>query len=71
MQLLEAFSIFDSQTLPSDKEELSIYGQNRLEALVVMYGEGPNPDVDSEECKSEARSQEADSQQIVYSSTTM
>lgn len=53
VQLLEAFSIFDPQALSSDEEELSGYGQDKLETLIGIYGEGPNPDVNFEECKSE------------------
>lgn len=41
VQLLETFSIFDSQALPSDEEELPGYGQDKLKTLRAIYGEGP------------------------------
>ena len=54
---LDAFSIFDLQKLlsisDSDYDEFATYGQERLEYLENIYGDGANPDVDSTECTSE------------------
>ena len=47
---LDAFSIFDPQKLlsasPSDGDELTVYGQEKLEHLKNAYGGGGNPDID-------------------------
>ena len=48
--LLDAFSIFDPHTLPSDDEDLAGHGQERLEVLVETFG---GESIDGDECTSE------------------
>lgn len=50
---LDAFSILDSQKVPTTPDELAVYGQQQIECFHVAYGEGANGDVDSAECVSE------------------
>ena len=50
---LSSFSIFDPTKLPSNEQEFTVYGVNKLEHIVATYGNGPNPDVDGGECESE------------------
>ena len=50
---LAAFSIFDPEKLPSTPEEFAVYGEEKLTSLLTVYAEGPNADVDREECESE------------------
>ena len=54
---LDAFSIFDPQKVlsssASDGDELTIYGQEKLEHLKNAYGGGGNPDIDCAECAGE------------------
>ena len=52
VELLDAFSIFDPHTLPSEEEELAAHGPEKLEVLTTFYGSsswGINP----EACASE------------------
>ena len=53
VELLGSFSIFDPQKLPSDEEELTTYGQDKVKLFSTTYGEGPDPVVDTEECTSD------------------
>ena len=53
MELIDAFNIFDPQSLPPNDEELQTYGQDRLEILLKTFGEGFNADVDCGESTSE------------------
>jgi len=46
---LDAFSVFHPQKVPTNPEELAVYGQQQIECLQVAYGEGANADVDSAE----------------------
>ncbi len=50
---LDAFCIFDPQKVPTIPEQQVIYGQERIEHLQEVYGEGENADVDGAECASE------------------
>lgn len=47
---LDTLSVFDPQKVPTNPEELAVYGQQQIECLQVAYGEGANADVDSAEC---------------------
>jgi hypothetical protein len=53
VELLGAFSIFDPQKLPSDEEQLTLYGQDEVELLSTTYAEGPDHVVDAEQLTSE------------------
>ena len=53
MSELEAFSLFDPQKLPSEEEELTKYGERKLEILHLKHATGDDPDEDSEACSSE------------------
>ena len=50
VELLDAFSIFDPQNLPSDEDELTTYGQDKVKVFSTTYGEGPDPVVDTHAC---------------------
>jgi hypothetical protein len=53
VELIHAFSLFDPQALPSDEEDITSYGQDKLDVLLSTFGEGPNHTVDGDECTSE------------------
>ena len=50
---LDAFSVFDPQKVPTNPEDLAVYGQQQIECLQVAYGEGASAGVDSAECVSD------------------
>ena len=53
VELLDAFSIFDPQSLPSTEEHLAVYGQERLEVLISHFGEGVELVINGEGFRSE------------------
>ena len=53
VELIHAFSLFDPHALPSDEEDLTSYGEDKLDVLLSTFGDGPNPTVDCDECMSE------------------
>ena len=54
LELLVAFSIlFDRQILPSDEEQLTLYGQDKVKILSTTYAEGSDHIVDAEQFTSE------------------
>ena len=50
VELLDAFSIFDSRTLPFDEKDVATHGQERLEVLLDTFVEDS---VDRDQCTSE------------------
>ena len=53
VELIDALSIFDPCTLPSDEKELVTHGRERLKVLTTIFGGASNCDIDIEDCTSE------------------
>ncbi len=53
VEIIDAFNIFNPQSMPASEEERATYGQEKLQVLLRTFGEGPNAEVDSVELNSE------------------